>query len=419
MPYEIFLGLRYLATRKRRRKIALNAWMSIGGVAVGVAALIATLAVMTGFSEEIRDKILGTHAHIIIADFSGESLQEDANILEQIRRTPGIAAAAPFIRKQALVSAREEALGVFLLGIDPKEEAQATQISQRMVAGTLGALTPAPVGSKERPGMIIGQEISARLGLFVGDEIHLIAPVEPGGAQGTVDVRSALSVTPKIRKFRVAGIFNAGMLEYDASLVYIALSEAQDFFNMTDRINGIQIKANDLFVTAPLTKRLTAQLPLPYEARDWRDLNHNLFSALKLEKTMMSIILVLIVLVASFNMTSMLMMTVSEKTRDIAILKTMGATRKSIMHIFMWEGIAIGVLGVAMGLPLGLSICALLQRFYTLPVGVYYIENLPMRVIPSDVIFVISAAILIGWFATIYPSQRAAQIDPAEALRYE
>lgn len=411
LPYELLIGLRYLKS-SRRRGASLNTLISIGGVTVGVAALIATLAIMTGFSEDLRQKILGTTSHIVVNDRTGGEISDHVSLLREIEQIPDVVAASPFIFRQVLLASGEGALGVVLRGIDPESEARVTEIGRNMVQGRLSDLTRRET---ELPGIIVGRELAGQLGVFQGETLHLISPV--GMTGGTV--QGALGVTPKIRKFRVVGIFDSGMLEYDSSLAYISIQEAQAFFNLSNRITGIEVKVNDIFRAGQIAAQIQAGLGSPYQARDWMQLNRNLFSALKMEKSMMFIILVLIVLVASFNIVSTLTMTVMEKSREIAILKAMGAGREAIMRIFMLEGVIIGVVGVLLGLPLGVAVCLSLQRFYKLPGDVYYLSYLPVKIQPFDLILVACSAILIGFLATLYPSRRAAQLDPAEALRYE
>jgi lipoprotein-releasing system permease protein len=409
LPYEFLIGLRYLES-SRRRGASLNTLISIGGVTVGVAALIATLAIMTGFSEDLRQKILGTTSHIVINGRTGVEISDHMPLLREIEKTPNVVAAAPFIFRQVLLASEASVLGVVLRGIDPEAEGRVTEIGRNMVEGKLSDLTRQGI-----PGIIIGRELSGRLGVFPGETLHLISPVGMTGG----GIQSALGVTPKIRKFQVAGIFDSGMLEYDSSLAYISIQEAQAFFNLSDRITGIEVKVDDIFRAGQVAAQIQARMDSSYQARDWMQLNRNLFSALKMEKSMMFIILVLIVLVASFNIVSTLTMTVMEKSKEIAILKAMGASREAIMRIFMLEGVIIGVVGVLLGLPLGVAICLLLQRFYKLPGDVYYLSYLPVKIQSFDLILVACSAILIGFLATLYPSRRAAQLDPAEALRYE
>ncbi len=431
LPYEFFIGLRYLKVRKKG--ISLTTVISISGVTVGVAALIATLAVMTGFKEELREKILGANSHIVISHRIHDQFENVEPVIETVTAVPRVVAATPFVMRQVLLSSDTDALGIVLRGIDPVREASVTQIGQNMVAGKLDYLTqphlfdqeskhnsllPAPKtpeGSAS-PGIIIGVELASRLGAFPGDMIHVISPV--GLSQGGME-DSVIGLTPKIRKFRLVGIFNSGMYEYDSALAYVSIREAQKFFKMDNQVSGIEVRVTHIDAASDIAQEIESQLGISYDARDWLQMNRNLFSALKLEKIVMFIILVLIILVASFNIVSTLTMTVLQKGREIAILKAMGATRKSIMRIFMLEGLLIGSAGVVLGLPLGLLICSLLVKFYVLPTDVYYINHLPVRVLPLDVILVSISAILIGFVATLYPSWQAAKLDPAEALRYE
>ncbi len=430
LPYELFVGLRYLKAKRRQKGISLNTVISIGGVTVGVAALIATLAVMTGFKEDIQDKILGTNSHIVITDRTRDDIQGYRRLVDEAKTVPHVLAATPFIFKQVLLSSETSAFGVVLRGIDPETEAQVTAIGKNMVEGKLGHLTAPPPATIEEPavgeekgnalpGIIIGKELAGRLGAFLGDPISIISPVGKEGAPIGKALGGPAGFTPKIRKFRVVGIFHSGMYEYDSSLAYISIAEAQQFFNLSDTVTGVEVKVDDIYIADRVSREIETRLGFPYHARDWMKLNRNLFSALKLEKMMMFIVLILIILVASFNIVSTLTMTVVEKSREIAILKAMGATRESIMRIFMLEGVIIGGVGVILGVPLGLAVSLAIERFYTLPGDVYYISHLPMKIHLLDVILVASAAILIGFLATLYPSFQAAKLDPAEALRYE
>lgn len=432
-PYEFFVGLRYLKAKRRQKSISLNTLISIGGVMVGVAALIATLAVMTGFKEDLRDKILGTNSHIVITDRTRDEIPEYSRLVDEAKKVPRVVAATPFIFRQVLLSSDTNVFGVVLRGIHPETEAEVTEIGKNIVEGRLDYLTNPPDSSlpeegvsetegepgKILPGIIIGRELAGRLGAFLGDRINIVSPVGKEGTSIGKSITGPMGFTPKIRKFRVVGIFDSGMYEYDSSLAYISIKEAQNFFNLSDAVTGIEVKVDDIFVADRVAQQIEGHLGFPYQARDWMKLNRNLFSALQLEKMMMFIILVLIILVASFNIVSTLTMTVVEKSREIAILKAMGATRESIMRIFMLEGVIIGLVGVILGTPLGLVVCWVLQKFYTLPADIYYISHLPVEIHALDVFVVSLAAVLIGFFATLYPSWQAAKLDPAEALRYE
>jgi lipoprotein-releasing system permease protein len=414
-PYELFIGLRYLRAKRRRRTVSLNTFISIGGVTLGVAALIATLAVMTGFKEDLRDKILGTNAHVIITDRMHSSIKDYAKVVAEAQKFPHVVAATPFIFNQVLLSSDAGVYGVVLRGIDPKSEPRVTDIKKNIIDGSLEALErkiPSKSDKNESilPGIIIGKELAGRLGLLVGDKLNVMSPV---GTMGP------LGIIPKIRRFQVAGIFDAGMYEYDSTLAYVSLTAAQDFFNMGDVVTGVEVKVDDIFIADQVATEMEGKLGFPYGARDWMKLNRNLFSALKLEKIMMFIILVLIILVASFNIVSTLTMIVVEKNREIAILKAMGANRKKVMRIFMVDGLIIGLVGTIIGIPLGYAACEILQRFYTLPSDIYYISHLPVKIRGLDVLLVSLSAVIISFLATLYPSWQAARLNPSEALRYE
>ncbi len=432
LPYELYIAVRYLKSKHRKKIISLNTVISIGGVGIGVAALIATLAVMTGFKEDLRDKILGTTSHIVITDQTRGHIEDYGALLESIGTIPHIVASTPFIFKQVLLSAPSNAFGVVLRGINPEKEGTVTKLAENIVEGDLTFLSNPPPASKtgetlneqkrtqkHLPGIVIGKELANRLGVFWGDEIHVVSPVGKEGTSVTQSLGGPGGFTPKIRKFRIVGLFDSGMYEYDSSLAYISISEAQEFFNLSDVVTGIEVKVDDIFLADTVSLEIEEKLGFPYQARDWKELNRNLFSALELEKDMMFVILVLIILVASFNIVGTLTMTVSEKTREISILRAMGATRKSITRIFIYEGLIIGSIGVVVGLPLGLGISFLLQTFYELPGDVYYISHLPVQLHLLDVMLVTGSAFFITLLATLYPSWQAAKLAPVEGLRYE
>jgi lipoprotein-releasing system permease protein len=414
LPYELFIGLRYLKGKRRHRSISLNTFISIGGVTLGVAALIATLAVMTGFKEDLRDKILGTNSHIVISDRTRDTMKDYRAALDRVKKVPHVLAATPFIYNQVLLTAGGSVSGVVLRGIDPALEPTVTDIQKNLVQGALSDIAKPPGKSADGqpipPGIIVGKELAARLGTFSGDMINVVSPTGTPGPLGII---------PKIRKFEVVGIFDSGMYEYDSSLAYISIGTAQDFFNLGDTVTGIEVKVDDIFRADRIAKTIEDALGFPYWARDWMRLNKNLFSALQLEKMMMFVILILIILVASFNIVGTLTMIVVEKSREIAILKAMGATRREVMRIFMVDGLVIGGIGTIIGIPLGYFVCYLLHAFYTLPSDVYYISHLPVTIRAVDVTLVSLSAVTISFIATLYPSWQAARLNPSEALRYE
>jgi len=408
MSYEFFIGLRYLKARRRHRSFSLNTIVSITGVTLGVGALIATLGIMTGFTNDIRNKILGTNAHIIVLDRTGQPMSNYPAIIEKVKDTPHVVAATPFLYTQVLLSHERQSQGVVLRGIDPTTAGRVTDLDKNLLGGSLAEL--AKPGKEGEPGIILGRELAGRLGAFLGSPVTAISPTGTIGPMGIV---------PKLKKFTVVGIFDSGMFEYDSSLAYIPLHEAQKLLDYGDAVNGIEVKVDDIFRSGQIAGDITSRLDFPFGARDWKEMNKSLFSALQMEKIMMFIILVLIILVASFNIVSTLTMIVVEKGREIAILKAMGATPAKIMRIFMIEGLVIGVVGVALGIPLGYGASWLIQEFYTLPGDVYYISKIPVKLLWTDVASVSVSALAISLIATIYPSWRASKLEPVEALRYE
>jgi lipoprotein-releasing system permease protein len=423
LPYEIFVGLRYLRAKRRNRTISLNTVVSIAGITLGVAALIGTVGIMTGFKEDIQAKILGTTAHIIVQDRIKDSMSGYDFVTKQVATVPGVVAATPFVLKQVLLTTQTGVQGIVIRGIDPQREGMVTELAKNLSTGQLADLSrpvkvrqsPAddptsPAVETEKPGIILGKELALRLGVFVGDTVNVVSPV------GAI---SAIGMVPKIRNFALVALFQSGMYEYDSSLAYIDLAEAQKFFSMGQTVTGIEIKVTDVFRAAETARSVEQSLGFAYGARDWMQMNRNLFSALKLEKTMMFLLLVLITIVASFNIISTLTMIVTEKQKEIAILKAMGATRKSIRRIFMLNGLIIGLSGTAIGIPLGYAFLWLIQTFWTFDPTVYYISRIPVHVQAMDVFLVAGSAIVISFAATVYPSLQAAKLEPVAALRYE
>lgn len=423
LPYEIFVGLRYLRAKRRNRTISLNTMVSIAGITLGVAALIGTVGIMTGFKEDIQAKILGTTAHIIVQDRIKDSMSDYDPVTKQVATVPGVVAATPFVLKQVLLTTQTGVQGIVIRGIDPQREGTVTELAKNLSTGQLADLSrpvkvkqspiddpTSPAVETEKPGIILGKELALRLGVFVGDTVNVVSPVGP---------ISAIGMVPKIRTFALVALFQSGMYEYDSSLAYIDLAEAQKFFSMGQTVTGIEIKVTDVFRAAETARSVEQSLGFAYGARDWMQMNRNLFSALKLEKTMMFLLLVLITIVASFNIVSTLTMIVTEKQKEIAILKAMGATRKSIRRIFMLNGLIIGLSGTAIGIPLGYAFLWLIQTFWTFDPTVYYISRIPVHVQAMDVFLVASSAIVISFAATVYPSLQAAKLEPVAALRYE
>ncbi len=416
MSYQVLIALRYLRAKRRQRTISLNTFISITGVTLGVAALIATLAVMSGFEENLREKILGTNAHVVIVDRAQRPIQGYEELVKTAAGLPHVVAAAPFIFNQVLLTAESNVSGVVLRGIDPATEGSVTDLERNLIDGRLADLSTAFPPPEDKPelspryGIIIGKELALRLGVFMGDTLNVVSP------QGTM---GPFGMVPKLRPYQVVGIFDSGMYDYDSSFAYISIEQAQDFFQMGPAVSGIEIKVDEIFRAEGVAREAEAALGGQYWVRDWRDMNRNLFSALKLEKIIMFIILVLIILVAAFNIIGTLTMIVIEKSREIAILKAMGATRRAVMGIFMLDGLIIGGVGVVIGIPLGYLVCWAIETFYTLPADVYYISHIPVRIYAFDVMLVAGSALFITFLATVYPSWQAGRLAPVEALRYE
>lgn len=405
MPYQFFIAFRYLKSKKKNKGISLNTAISVGGVAVGVMALLVVLSVMSGFHEDLQRKILGVNPHIVVLSYKG-GVTDYKDIMEKVNEEKDIASSSPFVLGQVMVSSGKRAHGVYLRGIDPALEIKTTEISRYIKDGKMDDLKP----EKGIAGIVIGKELANSLGVFRGDQINVISPVGEIGPLGML---------PKVRQFRVTAIFEVGMFEYDSNLVLTGLSPAQEFFGMGDSVTGIQLKVKNIYKAKETREHIQKKLDFPYYGRDWMQMNSNLFSALKLEKLAMFVILILIVLVASFNIVGTLIMNVIEKSREIAILKAMGATNRGIMLIFMLQGLFIGLTGTTIGIAGGYLLGHLFNNVIKLPPQVYYLSHLPIKMELIDFIAVSASAILISFLATIYPAWQAAKLNPVEPLRYE
>jgi lipoprotein-releasing system permease protein len=420
MPFELLIGLRYLKAKRKSTFISIITFISTAGVALGVMALIIVLAVMTGFEEDLKEKILGTNAHVVVIR-SGTPMDDYRQIMEKLKSMQGVTAATPFIYNQVMLSSGKNVSGVVLRGIDVASDRLVTRLSQSVVEGTIDRLDPkSSDGSDALPGLMIGKELAKHLSIYLGDKINVISPM------GNI---TPLGMMPKMKPFRVTGIFNTGMFEYDSTLAYVSLAQAQAFFDLGDTVTGIQLKVKDVYHTGELARSINRSLGAGFYARDWMQMNRNILFALKTEKVVMFVILTLIVLVAAFGIASTLFMVVMEKTRDIAILKSMGATGSSIMKIFVLEGLIIGVIGTVIGVISGLLVALNLepiinviqkitgQNFFSK--DIYYLDHFPSQIVPSDVVLISVTAVLISFIATLYPSWQASRMLPAEALRYE
>jgi lipoprotein-releasing system permease protein len=408
-PYEIFVSLRYLKTKKRYGTVSLNTFISIAGVVIGVATSIITLAVMTGFQDYFRDKILSATPHIVVMEYTGAGVKDKEALQKKVERVPHVKATTPFIYGQSMLTTKERMQGVVVRGIAPQTEAGVTDLAKNMTIGTLMNLADP---ARKLPGIIIGEDLARKFGASIGDIVTMINPLGE---------ESAIGIVPKMKKFEVVGLFDAGMYDYNTGFVYISLPEAQKFFNMPGRVSGVQARVDEVYDADKIARSIQTAVGYPYYTRNWMEQNKNFFSALLLEKIGMALILVVIIIVASFNIIGTLTMIVMEKSREIAILKSMGAPSPSIMKIFMFAGLAIGVVGTIIGSIIGYGAVMLLIKtdLITLPKDVYQVSHLPLTVSGFDVLLVSLTALGISFLATLYPSWQAAKQDPVEVLRYE
>ncbi len=406
--YQLFIAFRYLRAKKRHRGISFNTVISISGVTLGVMALIVVLSVMSGFHEDLRNKILGVNAHLIVLSYQGK-IGDYREKIERLLTVPEVTSASPFVLGQVMLSKDGRAQGVYLRGVDPEYESRTTIIEKRMKAGSFDALEK---DAGQRPPIILGSELASALGVYLGDTLRVISPTLQRGPLGMI---------PRVREFTVAGIFEIGMYEYDANLAITSLRTAQEFFQTGDTVNGIEVTLMDIYRADEMRERIPEILGPNYYGRDWMQMNRNLFSALKLEKFTMFVILTLIVLVAAFNIVSTLIMNVLEKEREIAILKAMGATNRAVMGIFVLQGLIIGLTGTVLGVILGYTVGYLIDNYQIikLPADVYYLSHLPVKMKVVDFVVVSLSALVITLLATVYPALQAARLNPIEPLRYE
>ncbi|MBI2210567.1 MAG: lipoprotein-releasing ABC transporter permease subunit [Deltaproteobacteria bacterium] len=416
MNYELFIGLRYLRARRRETFISLITLISILGVMIGVMTLNVVMAVMTGFEEVLRDRLLGINAHIAVIK-SGDRLTDYEQIVDQIQQEKGVVAAAPSVYGQVMVTSGARVSGVVVRGIDPDRAARVVDVQSYIKEGSLGALKKSyPVEVEGRsvslPGVILGTRLAGQLKVLVGEPVQVVSPL----ATPTV-----LGMVPKVRRFVVAGLFDSGMHEYDATLVYMNLAEAQRFFEIGDSVSSIEIRVQDVYRAQEIAGKIQRKLGFPYFAEDWSRLWPNLFSALRLEKTVYFLVLLLMVLIGAFNIISTLIMVVMEKKKDIAILQSMGATRRSIRRIFLIKGCVIGTVGTLLGVLFGYGICLLIERyqFIELPKDVFLISTVPVRIYLGNFVLVALTSFFVCLLASVYPARHAAKLDPVEIIRYE
>ena len=408
MYYEIFLGLRYLRAKRKQAFISVITVISILGVMVGVMSLVVVLSVMNGYRADLMSKILGVNAHVLILSYGGP-FENYREISSRVKKMEGVLAASPFIYAQVMLNHAGNVSGAVLRAIDSTDQDQLKYLGPMIKSGSLSSLASKSDGY---PTIIVGRELARQLGVHPGLTLTVVAP------EGKV---TPLGRAPESRQFKVVGLFDSGMYEYDASMVWVDLKEAQRLLGMGDKVTGVEVRVADVYSADKLGESIQKALGYPFWTKDWMRMNRNLFAALKLEKITMFVILTMIVLVGALNIINTLVMAVMEKRKEVAILRAMGAKAKSVMAIFMIQGVVVGILGTVAGLASGLLICHLLAKykFISLPADVYYISTLPVQVQWADVVFVAVAAVLISLLATIYPSFRASKVNPVEALRYE
>jgi lipoprotein-releasing system permease protein len=416
MPFELFIGLRYLRARRKQAFISLITVISVGGVALGVMALIVVLAVMSGFEHDLRAKILGTNAHLWVLRHGDGGIEEPKAVLDALRTVPRVVAVSPFTYHQVMLSADRGAGGAVLRGLDIDTAQEVTDLTRSFIdtdPARLRRSTDANGWQLDPDGIIVGRALAANLGVGVGSRVNVISPFG--------NVLTPFGLAPRMKAFTVAAIFEIGMYEYDSTLAYVTIPSAQQFFRMGSAVTGVEVKLDDLYRAKEVGAEVERLLGFPYFTRDWMQLHRNLFAALRLEKIAMFIILAMIVLVAAFNIVSTLIMMVMDKGAEIGILKSVGATGRSIMGIFMVEGVVIGVIGTALGTAAGTLICKLQQTYQIVRLrgDVYLLDALPILLKGTDLALITSSALALSFLATLYPSWQAARLDPVVAIRYE
>jgi lipoprotein-releasing system permease protein len=414
--YPFFIGVRYLRAKRREGFISLITVIATAGVAIGVMTLNVVLAVMTGFEEDLRDRILAFTPHVLVTGHDA-SMPDDRAFLETLRAMPDVVAAAPYVQGQAMLSNATNVAGVMLRGVEPVaggaidfgrhlrvgriEDLAATHAVQRDASGATVQL----------PGIILGKELARQLDVQPGDPVNLVSPVA---------IPTAIGLVPKVKRFAVVGLFDAGMVEYDSALAYVSLADAQRFFDLGDAISGVEVRTDDLEHADRVAGTIRHAVGVPHRVRDWKEMNHNLFSAIKLEKTVYFVVLLLIVLVAAFNIVATLVMVVMEKRKDVAVLKSMGATRSGIAQIFIYKGLAIGSVGTVVGSAAGLAACELLRTYgFPLPKDVFYVSTVPVKIYPEYFALIVGVSLAICLLATLYPARQASRLVPVEAIRYD
>jgi lipoprotein-releasing system permease protein len=406
LPYELVLGLRYLGSRGKRAQLSLFVWIGVGGVFLGVAALIVVLAVMTGFQDGIRDRIISANPHLLVFQTAGTGMVDAARVTTSVREVAGVRAATPFVLQQALfTSPGGDAHGGLVRGVDTGDGTVAADLRTQLRTGRLEAF------AEGGDGILLGVELARVLGVLPGDAVTVISP------KGAL---TAVGMVPKMRRFTVAGTIQVGMHEYDSSIAYLPLAAAREFAGLPG-VTGVEVKLTDPFDAKAVGRTIASQLGPGYWVRDWMEMNRNLFAALQLEKLALFVVVTIIVLVAAFAIIGHLVLLVAEKRKEIGILKSIGATGPSITAVFFTVGMTIGVVGTLAGSVVGLIIIWVQNTYKIIRLAgdVYQIDHLPMKLTPTDFLMIVSATLLLAFFATIIPARRAGALQPVDVLRYE
>jgi len=406
MSFELFVAKRYLTARRKQAFISVITLISVTGIAIGVAALVIAIALITGFQGDVQDKILGATSHVMVSDLGGRGLEDYEAMAEKIRALPGVESVSPVVYSTVLITGIGESSGALVKGIDFERERPGSDWLQKLEAGEI------PVSGGAREGLLLGRELALQIGAQVGDRVQIVTASSTLGPMGLL---------PKRKTFEVAGIFNTGLYEFDSSTALVAIGVAQKLFGLEGRASYIQVKLADIFAAPEIGERIQAELPPVVYITTWMELNKSLFSALKLEKNIMFLTITLIVIVAALNIIATLILMVMEKTRDIGILMAIGATPQMINRVFFYQGALIGIVGTALGVLLGLGWCALANAFelIKIPVDIYQISHVPFRMRPLDLAVIVGVTLLISFVSTLFPARRAAKVDPVVALKYE
>jgi lipoprotein-releasing system permease protein len=407
VPFELHVAVRYLLAKRKQAFISVISLISTLGVTVGVMAVIIALALMTGLQQELRDRILGSNAHVYV--FKQGGISDYRAEVDRLMKLPHVLGAAPAMHGMGLASVASHSSAIQIKGIDPALESNVTDLPRSITSGSIDALRPS--GPDDRDGILLGKDLAAELGVGVGDSISVLTP------EGTL---SPMGMLPVPRRLRVAGTFSLGLYEFDSTYGFVRLETARRMLGR-DTAEYIQLRLDDIFQAPQIAHEIPQRIGSEYVATDWTDMSKSLFAALALEKIAVALAIGLIVMVAALNIVASLILLVMEKNRDIAILKTMGATARSVTAVFIMQGLIIGVIGTTVGAAAGVVVSRVLDRYQLIrvPVDVYQVTHLPFTLLARDFVAVVVTAILICFFATIYPSRQAARLDPAQALRYE